>query len=293
MNKLFLLFCVAVTNLIQGQTNLFHPYDTGHCEWYYESVVVDNTPVYHYGHMDWGGDTLILGQIYTKVAGGGFRQDPVTHQMFYIGQDDTEYDITINQDMETGDTLFFRPYLQVATRLDLQDLFIGDPYAIVREVDSVLVANQYRKVFVLGDYNSQVDYHNEFVALAAGIGVISYNQFEHYGRLVCYTENDVMKYGAPQDPMALNCTALFSDIPGKVKLNIFPNPSVGEIALRYDESIAVDRIFISDLNGKTVQEVESSHFIDPLDISSLRAGVYFVNIESGGYVSQEKLVKIN
>ncbi len=293
MKKILLILFLAATSMVKSQMDVHHPYQTGHCEWYYEFVSVNGGPNYTYAHLGWGGDTTILGQTYTKVGAGGFREDPVSHEMFYIHSDNVEYDITIDQNMEVGDTLFFNPFLEVSTRLSLFGLFVDDPYAIVREIDSVEVQGQYRKVFVLGDYNSGNDYHNEHVDIAVGIGIIGYYSFEYYGSLVCYSMDNNLIYGASQNPLSMNCTAALSETSGQVKFNIFPNPSVGEISLQYDESNQIDRIYISDLQGKLVYEISNKSFPEPININDLMNGVYFVNVESNGFTSQQKLVKTN
>ncbi|MES2589051.1 MAG: T9SS type A sorting domain-containing protein [Bacteroidota bacterium] len=73
----------------------------------------------------------------------------------------------------------------------------------------------------------------------------------------------------------------------KSTFTLSPNPATDELTLSGDFD-GQEKISITDLSGK---EMNFTFSENKINVSKLNAGVYFVNIEKDGNVSQEKFVK--
>lgn len=80
---------------------------------------------------------------------------------------------------------------------------------------------------------------------------------------------------------------------GNVENNfiIYPNPSQGELNVKSRFDVGQAHISIFDMNGRKVFNIEADMYqTKNIDVSSLKAGIYLINIEGGGYSQTTKLV---
>ena len=77
------------------------------------------------------------------------------------------------------------------------------------------------------------------------------------------------------------------------KFSTYPNPSNGIINLTNTESIQVNAISITDLNGRIVKEVKYTDAPENLqvNIADLASGMYLMNISSNAGVTTKKIVR--
>lgn len=287
--SILILVLLLSTSFSKAQTNIFHPYDENMVEWYYESMVYSGSVNYYYAHLGWGGDTNILGQDYIVTNNGAIRQDIAAQKLFYIDENNQEFDITINQFLAVGDTLFFTPHMDVATRMDLLDFFSLDSFAIVQEIDSIEINGDYRTKYI---FHYQNDMQAPEIHLAVGIGVISATGFEHAISLICYSTDNNLHYGSDLNPLSTNCTAALNEL-DRISFKVYPNPAQDFIQIQYEENNQlIDRAFITDLNGKKLIEIETQNLSKEIAISDLENGIYLICIESSGLRTQEKFVKL-
>lgn len=292
MKKYLLIILLAVVaDLANAQTNVFHPYDENNAEWYYESTIYTETVNHYYQHLAWGGDTNILGQDYVKAGSGAIRQDVPNQKMFYMDENQEEFDITINQFMEVGDTLFFTPHMEVATRADMLIFFSIDSFAIVKNIDSIQINGNYRKKYIFHYQNDDI---GPKVSLVVGIGMIQAQGFEHTVSLICYSTDNNLHYGDNINPLSTNCTAALAEM-DKINFKIYPNPAHDRIQIQYEENnnLSIEKIYITDLDGKQLSRIESQNFSKEIDISSWQKGIYLICIESNGFLTQERFVKLD
>jgi hypothetical protein len=71
---------------------------------------------------------------------------------------------------------------------------------------------------------------------------------------------------------------------------IYPNPAQGRVTLQLQNAVASASVTITDVLGKTVQTATISGTQASLDVSALKAGVYFVSLNANGKQATKKLV---
>jgi hypothetical protein len=80
----------------------------------------------------------------------------------------------------------------------------------------------------------------------------------------------------------------------KMKMSVYPNPSSKEVAIKFASNFMPDRIIIYNQSGAEVYNKEIINRSKLLiDISSLKAGVYYISALSRKTTSTEKLVIAN
>jgi len=77
-----------------------------------------------------------------------------------------------------------------------------------------------------------------------------------------------------------------SDLSNKIELNIFPNPASTEIYISGTESF--DEVYIYNQVGKLI--IQKSGDVNSIDISSLKSGVYIVEVKFENSIMREKLI---
>ncbi len=83
------------------------------------------------------------------------------------------------------------------------------------------------------------------------------------------------------------------DASGFVKINVYPNPSSGSITIEIPESIGLSaRLQVIDGMGQPIMDLPITRHIQQLDISSLRAGIYYIRVGDGTNRIISKLMKM-
>jgi hypothetical protein len=85
---------------------------------------------------------------------------------------------------------------------------------------------------------------------------------------------------------------LVTDVPVNNKLGIYPNPARNQVMVSLGENPNGYRLIITDVMGrqqKVINNIRQPNYV--VDISSLRQGVYFIQIDSGNKRLQKKLIK--
>ena len=75
-------------------------------------------------------------------------------------------------------------------------------------------------------------------------------------------------------------------------INLYPNPSHGQITLAYAGTSTLENAVITDVNGKIVKRIDLSNFnqSQTMDLSALARGMYFINITSQENTVVKKLI---
>ncbi len=79
----------------------------------------------------------------------------------------------------------------------------------------------------------------------------------------------------------------------RLSVNIYPNPSNGQIQLKFNNSIKGLTINVFDVMGHVIYSAESSETLDhtDLDLSSTSAGVYFIHLsDNTGNLTVERII---
>jgi hypothetical protein len=184
-------------------------------------------------------------------------------------------------------------------------LFVGMPEyggtclipLLVDSVDNVFFASQTRKrMFIVNALQNFPPYYIwiEGVGCLNGMTIpyicITDNGFD----LLCYSENDTLKYSNPNAPYFNSCyyynnTLGISEEGKENHLTIFPNPSSGIFAFSFSQKIM--EIKITDVLGKDVFKSQLVSQKAEIDLSSRPRGIYFVKVTGEkGNTSVKKLV---
>ena len=74
-------------------------------------------------------------------------------------------------------------------------------------------------------------------------------------------------------------------------LSVSPNPATNRVIIQYGEPGSYFDVDVMDVNGAVVQKVSRMKSGQPLNVSGLRTGVYFVRINTGKDIVTKKIIK--
>lgn len=88
-----------------------------------------------------------------------------------------------------------------------------------------------------------------------------------------------------------NTTASVNDVVS-TKFNIYPNPAHDVVTLSNDENISVEKVSVTDMNGRVVktQSFNASSEVQ-INISDLKSGIYIFNITTNNGNATKKVIK--
>lgn len=92
------------------------------------------------------------------------------------------------------------------------------------------------------------------------------------------------------DHLAFELPAGVDEQHSDVKFNAFPNPFNDQITINMPHENWIDQLTIIDQTGSIVYQAEKTRKIN-FDLHELPAGIYFIQINSDGIVSRQKLLK--
>jgi hypothetical protein len=102
------------------------------------------------------------------------------------------------------------------------------------------------------------------------------------GPTVCNNSNDTH-----------GCIAGIFNYPVKEEvLNLFPNPSKGNVSISSDEAVEKVKLIVLSPDGRIVYEREGMDFSDVIniDLSAEAKGIYFIQVLAGNKISVRKLI---
>jgi len=187
------------------------------------------------------------------------------------------YDFTLTE----GDT-FSLPYQ------------FGD--VIVSQVDTVFLLNGYpRKRMVLTHINEEMQTTYGNLIWIEGIGALNgilyYEDWQNHTRThtTCYYDRDILKYTHPfSADCILSSTVDKSQNPPII---VFPNPTNHLVYYFPEQTLTLQKIEILDMTGRL--RLSQKHDTGEVDVSSLTAGVYFLNFYTKkNEIITKKFIKI-
>jgi len=127
----------------------------------------------------------------------------------------------------------------------------------------------------------------QYLILNVAIGGISGNidaSFTESDMVIDYVRVYQESPGDPSESDPLTTSEL-----GNSSVSIYPNPAVDAITVRSEQG-PIDQLILFDFQGKEVLRKKVSLSEQQLDLSTLTAGIYFLNLSIPGEVSVHKLV---
>lgn len=72
---------------------------------------------------------------------------------------------------------------------------------------------------------------------------------------------------------------------------LYPNPTTGRFTIRFAEELKGVQIVLTDVNGRTIQQIKGNGYTVGFDIANQPAGVYYVVIRNGKNSIIQKVVR--
>jgi Secretion system C-terminal sorting domain len=72
---------------------------------------------------------------------------------------------------------------------------------------------------------------------------------------------------------------------------LYPNPTTGKFFVTFSKKLKDAKVYLTDMNGKIIQQFIGSGYRLDFDLSNVAGGVYTVRIEDNGLVITKKVVK--
>ncbi len=94
-------------------------------------------------------------------------------------------------------------------------------------------------------------------------------------------DDDITEY------VIIEADGTFTDTPGEVKFSVFPNPARDNFTVKSSEKIKEIRLI--DVSGQVILDIPADGFEVDINVSSLRAGVYFMQIHTSESVITERV----
>ncbi len=280
-NRLLFSFCVFSFLTLNAQTVSYQPIHGDYTQYVYHQQHWNGSEnVETYGKVIWSGDTIINGESYTRMFGGGvsyyggIREDVGTQQRYFIDSYDVEHNITISPFLSVGTILTdssvylnaFRAYTFINSDPNYDTLMIT-------HVDSILETN--------GNYS--VTYHMECLPLPNVYfeyntyrGLLMVQGFEFSESQYCYREDGEQTPPGQETPWTPMCD-LGVDEKELLKIDLFPNPSSESLNISGDLQRITDLV-IYDLNGKMIKQVPLSDVYSGVSLKELEKGIYLLSV---------------
>lgn len=250
-------------------------------------------------HFNTGNDTLIDGLLFSKIGRypvmSGFAKEICPP--YYVDTIPSEFFSLVYEDTLNRKVYFLQygsqaPELLYDFTLQEGDTFSGfitqGENAIVEQIDEVVLLNGETRKRWNFFCNGRIYWCIEGIGLETGLFGDMY-QFEWYGELEC-----VQKNGQPLWESESSWGGCWGFV-GENELNtteiqIFPNPADDFLFISLPENSFNAVIRFYDLTGQLLLQKDIRSENDFLDVSRLSPGLYFLNLQSGGFSYKQKVV---
>jgi len=91
--------------------------------------------------------------------------------------------------------------------------------------------------------------------------------------------------------MALLTVSLNENSPETIKITLFPNPNNGIFNLQFEKELQIERLFISDINGRIIKEITPQKTLNYQVNFEGASGIYFLNLVTNKERRTFKLIK--
>jgi len=311
---------LSACNLYEGKPNTYLPLPTKNVEWSVLVRIFDNynDPIYTTTHYRPLGDTIIQNKVFTKLYGSIGRTFDLTSAQ-YVGAyiNELSYVFFIDKGKFTPRLLynFNAPIGWVSSTLNCNPNVDRCIFYRLVSKDTVMYIDQIRRTrynfeVMKRDGNGYIKgfSYSWIEGLGSTLGILPdpyIYSFSPVGYpviqkdLLCFKQNDTLIYTHP-DFYKGNC---FMDIVDDVKtaddsnrINIYPNPAVEKLFIQHDLKVSKNSsILLMDVMGRVVLQKPLDAVLLELDVSTLSAGIYFVQIRSreGRAGVCKKIIKAN
>lgn len=94
------------------------------------------------------------------------------------------------------------------------------------------------------------------------------------------------------DDFKVTATTLSTDDFVSSKFSVYPNPANDLVTVSNNGSIQINKVSITDINGRTVKSLNYNGVTETqVNISDLNSGIYFMNIDTNEGIATKKVIK--
>lgn len=266
---------------VKAQTIVYQPIHGNYTQYVYHHQHWNGSEnVESYGKTIWSGDTIINGESYTRMFGGGvsyyggIREDVGTQQRYFIDSYNVEHNITISPFLSVGTILTdssvylnaFRAYTFINSDPNYDTLMIT-------HVDSILETN--------GNYSATyrmecLPLPNVYFEYNTYRGLLIVNGFEFNESQYCYREDGEQTPPGQETPWTYMCD-LGMDENSLLQIGLFPNPASEVLNLTGDLAMITD-LTLYDISGTMMKQIPVSDIYSGISLKELKNGIYFVSV---------------
>ncbi len=285
MKKKLLLLVIAFMqiNFASVKAQTYYPYvDTNKLWSTYYDLSGEGLPSFSY-YVKFTQDTTIKTKTYKKVM----RSDDSSHVTWYnygyIRETSNKKVYYLANITDTIERFFYDFNVDVG---DTLPLFYCPLH--VDSIDSILVGNQYRKRFNLG-----IDTWIEGIGSLSGFSSIGVCFVGGKLYLLCFTENDTIKYINPLLNFCYQGTVNINELKkDNFYFEIFPNPSNGVFKIQANACINGSvHIEVMNYSGQIISH-KNINLYDTyqIDLSTYRKGLYLIHIKGNSFSISKKVI---
>jgi hypothetical protein len=121
-----------------------------------------------------------------------------------------------------------------------------------------------------------------FTAASNDVYHIGFHGTSAAGSAALRLDDIVIRKGAPT-PVGIGRNTLNANV------NLYPNPTSGEVTLEINSTIADYKVSVLDILGREVKSFETTSTTNKIDLTNASNGVYFVKIQSGDQFLTKKI----
>ncbi len=287
------LFLACLFWVVNGQTNVYHPFPTDSAYWsvihgYEDPFGTTCTRSVQYGMI---GDTLIEGSTYSKIYANNLwfsdsdtTFNPATAEYYAALKEDSTKKVFVRRATDTTDILLYD------FSLELGDTFCFDFFnhlcSPVLFIDSILVNTSYRRVIKI--QVSETQYWIEGIGNLYGLFDLSQTG-SNFNYLACFHNNDYSFSHHPFSPIqGCHCDNGIG-IPEHPPFTstLYPNPATNSATLEFENPTnTAFNLQVFDITGRVVieQSIITTNRIQ-LNTQHLPAGIYHYRL----IAAEEKL----
>jgi len=277
--KYFIAFIILANNQLVVNSQTYYPLVDTNKVW--SNLIQATSPpmTSETNFIKFSGDTVIGLNTYNKVLQSndsqqtiwtliGFIREDITHKVYYLKIPNTAESILYDFGANIGETIH-----------------VGGEYGIdlvVSAIDSVYIYDRYRKRLWVGGVEQWID------GIGSICGVMESGTFYQVGginRLLCYYENDTLKF---LNPDFNDCYISTGNIDATTKDNfyfeIYPNPPDDILYLKTNlvnnVSVQFYDVLENNILNKTIKNEDHLY----LDKSIFRSGIYLYYVKNNGII---------
>ena len=285
--KKLLLFIALVSLVSFANAQIYYPFvDTNNIWSTYLDYTAEGLSAWNYTYyVKFTQDTVIGLKTYKKVLRSNDSLQTTWYNYGYIREATNKKIYYLLNNQDTVEKYLFNGNANVGDTLLLYNCAL-----VVDSIDNILIGTKYRKRFNMGQ-KSWI----EGVGSLDGFGCGGLFNCTVGGTrsLLCFTENDTLKYMNPSYNFCYKGTVGINEIKKENNnIVIYPNPATDIITIDASASLSIPiTIDILNIQGQIIRQQQIQQGRSNIDISGLAKGVYILKSSNNENTEVIRFVK--